>query len=202
MATVQSRVGSVTFVREVFSSYPDQVIVVRVSADRPRQVHFAITADSPLRHLVAVEGGNVLVVRGRALAHVDPNYLRSEQPIRYEEGPDAEGMRFEFHVRCIVDGGQDWGQIGADSGSLTVTNANAVTLLVSAATSFHGPNRSPGRQGRDPQTDGVRHLQAAERRSYRQLFRRPQSDHQALFRRADSIWGAIRRCSICQRTVA
>ena len=59
VGTVQYRVGSLTFAREVFSSYPDQVIVVRVSADRPRQVHFAITADSPLRHLVAVEGGNV-----------------------------------------------------------------------------------------------------------------------------------------------
>jgi len=106
VATVQYRVGSVTFTREVFSSYPDQVIIVRVSADRPRQVHFTITADSPLRHQVAVEEGNVLVVRGRAPAHVDPNYLRSEQPIRYEDGPDAEGMRFEFRIRCIPEGGR------------------------------------------------------------------------------------------------
>jgi alpha-L-fucosidase 2 len=179
VATVQYRVGSVTFTREVFSSYPDQVIIVRVSADRPRQVHFTITADSPLRHQLAIEEGNVLVVRGRAPAHVDPNYLRSEQPIRYEDGPDAEGMRFEFRIRCIPEGGQ----VRADSGSLTVTNANAVTLLVSAATSFHGPARSPGRQGRDPQTEVVRHLQAAERRPYRQLLRRHQTDHQALFRR-------------------
>lgn len=179
VATVRYRVGDVTFTREVFSSYPDQVIVVRITADRPRQVHLTIRADSPLRHQAAVEGNDTLVVRGRAPSHVDPNYLRSERPIVYDEGPNPEGMTFEFRVQCRVMGGQ----IVADSRSLTVTRANAVILLISAATSFNGPDRSPGREGRDPHQEAMRHLRSARDRSYSQLLRRHIADHQALFRR-------------------
>ncbi|MEJ5239199.1 MAG: glycoside hydrolase family 95 protein, partial [Limisphaera sp.] len=179
VATVQYRAGGVTFTREVFSSFPDQVIVVRVTADRPGQLHFTVKADSPLRHEAVVEEPHALVVRGRAPSHVDPNYLRSERPIVYDEGPNPEGMTFEFRVECRAEGGR----ILPGPGSITVSNANAATLLISAATSFNGPDKSPGREGRDPHVEVMKPLRSVRDRSYRQLLRRHTADHQALFRR-------------------
>ncbi len=41
VATVRYKVGDVTYTREVFCSYPDQVMVVRVTADKPGMVSFS-----------------------------------------------------------------------------------------------------------------------------------------------------------------
>ena len=89
IAAVRYQVGEATFTREVFSSYPDQVIVVRLACDRPGLVGVSVSADSPLRYSVQAEGEHTLVLRGRAPSHVDPSYLRSDAPIRYDDGPDA-----------------------------------------------------------------------------------------------------------------
>ena len=47
IATTRYRVGDVTYVREVWSSHPDQVIAVRLSADRPGMLGFTARLWSP-----------------------------------------------------------------------------------------------------------------------------------------------------------
>jgi alpha-L-fucosidase 2 len=54
--TVAYRVGPVGYTREAFVSHPDQVLVVRVAADRPGALAFTATLDSPLRHRTAAGG--------------------------------------------------------------------------------------------------------------------------------------------------
>ena len=118
--------GEATFTREVFSSFPDQVIVVRLDL-RSARAHraSALSADSPLRYAVQTDGGHTLVLRGRAPAHVDPSYLGSKDPIRYDDGPDPEGMTFDLRVRVLAEGGS----VTSGGSTLTVTKADAVTLL-------------------------------------------------------------------------
>lgn len=181
VATVRYRSGDATFTRELFSSHPDQVIVVRLTCDKPGRINFSATADSPLRHTVKTERANTLVLRGKAPVHVDPSYLRSSNPIRYDDGPNPEGMTFDLHVRALAEGGV----VACDGQTLTVTNANAVTLLLSAGTSFNGPDKSPGREGRDPTAEALRPLVAAQKRSYADLLKRHVADHQKLFRRVE-----------------
>ncbi len=77
VATVRYGEGDATFTREVFSSFPDQVIVMRLTCDRPGRIHFTATAESLLRHSAGADGTNTLVLRGKAPSHVDPSYLRS-----------------------------------------------------------------------------------------------------------------------------
>ena len=55
-------------------------------------------------------------------------------------------MLFQCRLRAIVDEGKTL----LDDKSLRVEGASAVTLLLSAATSFNGFDRSPGRDGKDP----------------------------------------------------
>jgi alpha-L-fucosidase 2 len=187
VATVRYREGDTTFTREVFSSYPDQVIVMRLICDQPGRISFTASADSLLRHAVQTDGRDTLILRGRAPAHVDPSYLRSADPIQYDDGPNPEGMTFDLRVRILAEGG------GVTSGgsTITVAGANAVTLLLSAGTSFNGPDKSPGRAGRDPTAEALRPLAAAAKLPYAELLARHEADYQALFRRVQLDLGHV-----------
>ncbi len=86
VAKVSYRVGDVTYVREAFSSFPDQVIVYRVTADRRGSVSFTATMDSPHKSAqTAVRNRNQLALFGQV-----------------KEG----GVKFESRLRIIAPGGK------------------------------------------------------------------------------------------------
>ena len=91
IADVQYRIGATSYSREIFASYPDQVIIVRLTADKPRMITFTASLDSQLRHRIAADGG-VLTLVGRAPSNVDPSGHDREVPVQYD---DREGMTFE-----------------------------------------------------------------------------------------------------------
>ena len=175
VATSLYRVGPVGYTRESFVSHPDQVLVVRLSADRPGAVTFTAHLDSVLRHRTAAEGG-VLKLIGRAPAHADPNYYDGPTPILYD---DREGMTFEVHLGVSATGGRSW----VDHDGVHVQGADEAVLLLSAATSFNGFDRSPAREGRDPGPVAAGRLQAARAKSFAALWDAHRADHQALFDR-------------------
>ena len=169
-----------TYTREVFSSFPDQLIVVRLTCDRPGSIAFIASLDTPLRHAAASGDRDTLVIRGKAPSHVDPNYLRgTPRPIRYDEGAGAEGMTFDVRARAIAEGGT----VNCTDGTLRVRGANSATLLISAGTSFNGFKKSPAREGRDPAAISAGHLAAAQGMGYGTLLGRHVRDHQSLFDR-------------------
>ncbi|MGE3616324.1 MAG: glycoside hydrolase N-terminal domain-containing protein [Gemmatimonadales bacterium] len=126
VATVRYTVGGVTFTREVFASAPDQVIVVRLTADRAG----ALTFDTRL-----------LGIRNPAHSNYGTDYFRMDGL-----GPDTlrltgrsatylgiEGkLRYEARVVARVRGGSH----EVDYRTLRVRNADEVILLVAAATNF------------------------------------------------------------------
>ena len=177
VVTVTYRVGNVQYTREVFASYPDQVLVVRLAADRPGALSFTAELDSPLRHRTAAEGG-VLKLLGKAPAHVDPNYYDLPDPVRYDE---EEGMTFEAHLQARSADGRVW----VDHDGLHVRGATEVVLLLSAATSFNGYDKSPAREGRDPGPIAAGHLRAAGAKSYEELKQTHIADHRSLFDRVE-----------------
>ena len=179
VATVRYREGDATFTRETFSSFPDQVIVVRLTCDRPGRISFRATTGSLLQHSVQTNPAGTLILHGRCPVQVDPSYLNTPDPIRYDAGPDPEGMTFELQVRAIADGGT----VTCAGQTLAVDGANAVTLLLSAATSFNGPDKSPGHAGLDPAAGAARPLAAALARPYAELRARHVADYQRLFQR-------------------
>ncbi|MHC4328979.1 MAG: glycoside hydrolase family 95 protein, partial [Planctomycetota bacterium] len=71
ISTVRYRVGGTTFTREVFSSFPDQMIVVRLTCDKPGQLTFTAKLDSPHpgSQMLAVDEN--LVLRGRLREYMD-----------------------------------------------------------------------------------------------------------------------------------
>ena len=175
LTQVRYRVGATTYTREIFASRPDQAIVIRLTADKPKMISFSASMDSQLRHSLAVNG-EVLELHGRAPSNVDPSYHDRDVPVQYD---DAAGMTFESHLAATATGGRTW----LEGGELHVRGADEVVLRLTAATSFNGYNRSPVRDGRSPGTIAAAQLRSAASKSFGSLRDAHVVDHRALFDR-------------------
>ncbi|MDQ4078642.1 MAG: glycoside hydrolase family 95 protein, partial [Chloroflexota bacterium] len=178
IAGVRYQLGDATFTREVFASAPDQVIVVRLTCDQARRLNFTATLDSQQRHKVEKRGASGLTLKGKCPKHVAPSYYKVEQPIVYDD-EGGEGMTFEVRLEAVVEGGR----VTATADGLRIEDADAVMLVLAAATSFNGFERSPGLQGRDPADLASINLAAALKRSYAELRDAHIADHARLFGR-------------------
>lgn len=176
IAKVSYQVGSATYNREVFASYPHQVIALRLMCDRPGMLSFKVKLDSQLRHK-ANHQRNTLILQGKCPSHVDPNYYDKDQPIIYSR----EGMIFECQVEAKTVGGAFW----VDGDGLHVQGATVATVIVSAATSFNGYDRSPSMEGKDPTVPVRKYLTSALTRSYDEIRQRHIEDYQELFGRVE-----------------
>ena len=175
VATTTYCINDVTYTREAFVSFPDQVLVVRFRADMPGSLTCGVQMDSLLQHETLVAANGDLAMVGRAPVHVDPSYYQRNL-VEHNEG---EGMQFQARVRAVSTGGT----VRNGQDVLGVDGADELLFLVSCATSFNGFDKSPGSQGRDPHSLAVQALDAAAGHSYEELLDRHTADHRALFDR-------------------
>jgi alpha-L-fucosidase 2 len=141
IASVRYVAGGVTYTREAFVSYPDQLFVLHLTSDQPGKLTFTATLDSPLRCTTEAAGESGFRLLGQCPAHVEPSYVQHSEPIVYREG---EGIRFEIRVQAVTVNGT----VSSDAAGLHVRGADDVTLLLAARTSFnrteHRPNYFEG----------------------------------------------------------
>lgn len=181
VASVRYAIGEVTYTREAIASHPAGLIALRLTASRPGMITCSARVESLLRHTLGTTSDG-LVLRGRAPAHVDPNYYDRDNPVRYA---DDAGMSFETRLQAITEGGA----VSTDASGLHIRGADSVTLLLAAATSFNGFDRSPVREGRDPEQVASRALAAARASSWTDLRAAHVADHGALFSRVELTLG-------------
>ena len=114
----------VRMTREVFMSYPDHVMVMKVSADKPGKVNVEARLASPFRREVSA-AGNRLSMKGTW------SYLptRIFDLIAKVEG---DGMSFQTDVVALPERGK----LEATDSSLVVAGANSVTFVLTIATNF------------------------------------------------------------------
>ncbi|MGG4032928.1 glycoside hydrolase family 95 protein [Paenibacillus cisolokensis] len=166
----------VRYTRDVFVSAPDQVLVVRLAADRPGRVSVTARLDSLLQHRSHKVAADTIALSGESPSHVEPFHARSADPVRYD---DNKGVTFEMQLVAMPEGGQ----VEAYGGGLRVKGANAVTFLLAAATSYNGFDRDPRKDGRDPSRLCRERLEQAARYAYGDLLARHLDDYRALFGR-------------------
>ncbi|KQN69469.1 alpha-L-fucosidase [Duganella sp. Leaf61] len=159
--------NGVAYRREVFASVPDQVIVVRLTADQPRSLNLELETASLLKS-TSMATADGLRLAGKAPAHVDPSYVKhNPEPIVEIDPAGCKGMRYELLVKPVLDDGD--GTVENDGARLRIRAATSVTLLLSAATSFAGYDRCPDSAGRDQHALAQGYLDAAAKRSYAAL---------------------------------
>ena len=137
------------YTRETFISAPDQVLVMRLSCNKPKRINTTISITREQDAESKTLGKDRLVMFGR----VD----------------GGEGMKFEAHLLAIPKGGT----IKTDIDRLVIEGADQVTLLIAAATGYHGD---------DPEQICRQHLTAAKK-TYKKLYQSHIKEHRELFRR-------------------
>lgn len=179
IAATSFEVDGVRYRREVFASAPDGVIVVHLSASEPRKLEFELETGSQLRAAVTA-AGKVLALRGKAPAHVDPNYVRyNPEPVIQDDPAGCKGMRFELLVQPIVKDGS----VSVVENRLRVSGASEATILLSAATSFAGFDQCPDSAGRDEHALAAAALERAAQRDHASLRAAHLADFRGLFDR-------------------
>jgi alpha-L-fucosidase 2 len=104
--------------------------------------------------------------------------------VLYGASVDHRGSFFESRVRVRTDGA-----VTDEGDALRIVGATEVVLVVGAASSFNGVNRSPSREGRDPAMLNEAHLAMIEDKAFDELRERHVADHRALFDRVELEMG-------------
>ena len=168
------RIADAACTREMFSSAPDQVLVVRLTCDKPGRLsfHAALTRSQDSKTTTAAP--DRVILEGEAIAHTDfwitPN-LSGEKLQKEKDQLEPSGVRFRAELRVINEGGH----VEVSGSDVIVSNADAATLFVVAVTNYRGG---------DPAAQCARCLAIAAK-PYARLKTAHLADHEKLFRRVD-----------------
>lgn len=170
--------GKVT--REIFSSYPDKLIVMKIKGSSKGAITFSTTFTSKMLNKISIED-NILKIRCKAPKVSQPSY-RGE----YKDGKDVifdnwDGEGMEAEVWLVIN--HKGGQLSVANNQLILTGADEATLTMASATSFNGRFKSPGFHGVEPSAQVAFILKKAETKTYEQLKAAHVKDYQNLFNR-------------------
>ncbi len=163
VASVTYQFNGVTYLREIFSSPVDNVMVMRISADQPGKVNFAASYTTPQSQgtNVATVGSDTLVLSGTG-GGTGPAGVSGILP-------------WESRLRIVPQGGT----VSVSGNTLLVTNADSAVLLIDAATAYKRYNDTTG----NPAALTTSRIAAAALQPYSQLKTDHIAEHQRLFRR-------------------
>jgi alpha-L-fucosidase 2 len=156
VASVQYKVGGVTYRRELFASYPDNVIVVRLSADQPGALNFRASLDSP---------------------HAGAKASATDAEIRLDGKVERGETRFQARLLVRLEGGQ--AKASADGSAVEISHADAATLLLVGASSFVNYQDISG----DPNARNEQTVAQLADKSYDELLAAHERDYRSLFGR-------------------
>jgi alpha-L-fucosidase 2 len=169
VATTSYEQGGVRFKREVFSSPVDQVLVVRLTADSPGKISFVSqlrgsrnqTHSNYATDYFRMDGlgPDGLVLRGKSA-----DYMGVEGKLRYEA-----------RLRATAEGGT----VKVVDDELSVAGADAVTLVLGAATNFVSYKDVSA----DPAARVEATMKAVQGKAFAAMQAAHIKEHQRLFRR-------------------
>jgi alpha-L-fucosidase 2 len=154
VARVTYAIDGVRYTREVFASLPDEVIVVRLSADAKGVIGFRASMDRPADFTIETRGQDTLVLR--------------------EGAEHKDQIRFAGEALVIPTGGS----VHAEGSELVVNDADSVTILIAAATDFKGGPFTGG----DPEAKCRQALAGARIHSAEQILARQEAVYQPMYR--------------------
>lgn len=116
-AVVRYEVDGVRFQRETFTSFPDQVVITRVTASQPGKVTFNATMTSPHQDVIITSEGNDITLEGVSSLH------------------EALKGKVQFQGRTTVK--TRGGVVTNRDGVLTVEHADEAIIYTSIGTNFN-----------------------------------------------------------------
>ncbi len=160
------QINGINYKTEVFATNPDQVIIARISADKPGSITFSATMDRPSKVDISTIGNDVLVLSG----------------ITNDHETVKGAVQFEAKVKIITDGGT----VSANDSVLSVNNANTATIYISIASNF--VNYHDISANANERVNG--YLKKALTKKYDQILKDHIEDYQHYFNRVSLDLGA------------
>ena len=161
MARVQYEADGVKYQREIFASPVDQAIVVRLSCDQPGKLNFDAVLRRQHQQQIEAMGTDGVVMTGSVRSTAKKN-------AKFPSG--AQGVSYATHMKIIPTGGS----VKYADGKLTVKDADAAMILLTAATDFGGE---------DPLSVSKKQLDAAAGRTFEELRDKHVAEHRRLYDR-------------------
>lgn len=181
IASVVYKVDGISYKREIFISGVDQVMVIKISADQPKSIHFTLGIQSQLKSNVTVEDG-YLMLKGSAPSHVEPNYSQDlEEPVVYSEKDKEKGMLFAAMAKVSAVGGE----VSYTAKNVCVENADSVVIILNAQTSFDGYDVHPYLNGKEYAMLCKSGIELAMAKSYEELCLNHIADYKSYFDRVE-----------------
>lgn len=176
VATTRYQVNGVNFQREVFASFPDRVIIVRFTADKPGELNFKVSYDSPLQSTVKKQGKK-LVLRGK--------------------GGDHEGVKGVIEVETQSQVIAEGGKVSLTDKYISVEHATAATLYIAAATNFVNYHNVKGNESKKASAL----LAGAMKKEYSEALKAHTDYYQSQFNRVSLSLGGENTKTARQETV-
>lgn len=168
LATVQFTVNDTNYRRDFFISYPDQVMVVRLTANQKARQNVRLSyIPNPL-------------TSGQFVVSTDKNALC------YTSQLNNNGMKFVVRIEAVTKGGL---ATALSEGVLKIENADEVMFLITADTDYR-PNFNPDFSdpqtyvGTNPLKTTAKWIKKAHKKSFLQLLSRHVKDYMSLFNRS------------------
>ncbi|MBN1780345.1 glycoside hydrolase family 95 protein [bacterium] len=159
VTTARYEVDGVTYTREVFASFPDQVIVLRLTASEPACIGFTASLNHPSNVNSSTDGGNILKISG---VTTDCDSIKG-------------ALAFQVQVKIVTEGGS----VSANDSSIVVDRADEATCFISIASDFvnyHDISADAGEQA-------DQYLQNALQKQAGQIMKDHIADYQGYFKR-------------------
>lgn len=181
VSTVKYTSGGVNYTREYFASAPDNIIVVRITADKPNKINLSMALKRAQDAKSEKLGNDGLLLSGRV-------------SVKDKDG-NPRGVSFAAQVKAIADGGKT--EVVENIGHeqlLKVKDANTLTLFITGATNYPGmENLAKGIEtfSEDPKKKCGETIAKAVNKSFTQIKSAHIADHQQYFNRVDLDFGRI-----------
>jgi alpha-L-fucosidase 2 len=157
-ATVRYALNGVNYKREVFTSFTKNVLMVRLTADKPKMISCKVNFQSPLKQEISVNN-NDLILAGKGSDHEN------------QKGQ----IRFNVMTRVKLTGGSK----EVDTSGITIMNADTAIIYLSVATNFINYHNISA----DPAQRAKAILDAAYQKSFNDLLGAHIKFYQSYFNR-------------------
>ena len=181
IAKTEFYVKGIKYTREMFTSAPDSIMLIQITASKPNMISLDLLLTSQLKNELFVDGNNSLIMKGNAPAKTDPDYYNknSEKGVESKDSENYSGMRFQTMLKAIQNGGS----ITSNIDGIHIEDATTVTILLSAATSFNGFDKCPNSEGKDENVISQRYLDNAKNKKYEDIKSEHIADFNSFFNR-------------------
>lgn len=155
VSRIRYKIGDIRYTREIFASYPDQAIIMRISTDHKNAISLKARFNrNNWRYLEKNE-----------------KWEQSGLVMRGECGGKG-GSTFNAVLKAVTEEGK-CRTVGE---YLLVNDADSVTLMLAAGTTFRHP---------DPELEAKRRLESLSKMTYSDLLERHTADYRALYARVE-----------------